>query len=394
MPTEHYDIVVIGGGIHGAGVAQAAAARGYSTILLEQTGLASGTSSRSSKLIHGGLRYLETAQYSLVRECLRERTLLLKLAPELVRLRPFYIPVYPATRRRPWKLRVGLSLYGILAGLRFESSFNTVNRKSWDTLDGLDTKNLQAVFRYWDAQTDDAALTRAVMQSALSLSARLMMPASFISAELTGTGCVVHYRYAGRDCTVKAGALVNAAGPWVNQVLASITPSQKMPGMDLVQGTHIIIQGSLSQGIYYMEAPRDQRAVFAMPWQGKILVGTTETHYQGDPADVRPLKEEQDYLLETFSYYFPAQRSLQHHDIVSSFAGLRVLPASGESAFRRSRETIFHPDRLVKPRLLSIYGGKLTTYRATAEKVINQLSSGLPKRKMVADTRKLRLMPV
>lgn len=394
MQTEHYDIVIIGGGIHGVGVAQAAAAKGYSTLLLEQTGLASGTSSRSSKLIHGGLRYLETAQYALVRECLNERALLLKLAPELVRLRPFYIPVYPSTRRRPWKLRIGLCLYGILAGLRIENTFNAVSRKSWDSLDGLDTTNLQAVFRYWDAQTDDAALTKAVMQSALSLGAKLMMPASFISAELTGTGCVVHYQYSGKDCTCEAGALVNAAGPWANQVLANITPSQKIPGMDLVQGTHIIIEGSLSQGIYYMEASRDHRAVFAMPWHGRILVGTTETHYEGNPANVTPLKEEQDYLLETFSHYFPAYRPLQHHDIVSSFAGLRVLPASGESAFQRSRETIFHLDRLVRPRLLSIYGGKLTTYRATAEKVLNQLSSGLPKREAIADTRKLRLTPV
>ena len=393
MQNDHYDIVIIGGGIHGAGVAQAAAARGFTALLLEQTGLASGTSSRSSKLIHGGLRYLETAQYSLVRECLNERALLLRLAPDLVKLRPFYIPVYASTQRRPWQLRVGLGLYGILTGLKSAGRFATIPRKSWHTLDGLDTTSLQAVFRYWDAQTDDAALTKAVMQSAITLGAKLAMPANFTKAEISETGCIVRYQQSGKDYTCEASVLVNAAGPWVNHVLANITPFPKKLDIDLVQGTHIIVDGNLTQGIYYMEAPRNQRAVFAMPWHDKILIGTTETHYEGNPANVEPLTEEKNYLLETFAHYFPAYNSIQPQDIIASFAGLRVLPASGESAFRRSRETMLYPDRLVRPRLLSIYGGKLTTYRSTAEKVVNQLASSLPKRKAIADTKKLRLNP-
>ena len=153
-------------------------------MLLEQTGLASGTSCRSSKLIHGGLRYLETAQFSLVHECLRERTLLLKLAPDLVRLQSFYIPVYHSTQRRPWQLRTGLMLYWVLAGFGNDGRFNTVPRSTWDSLDGLNTKNLQAVFQYRDAQTDDAALTKAVMHSATTLGARVIIPATFMSAEL------------------------------------------------------------------------------------------------------------------------------------------------------------------------------------------------------------------
>lgn len=393
MQIEQYDIVIVGGGIHGAGVAQAAAARGYNTLLLEQTGLASGTSSRSSKLIHGGLRYLETARYSLVRECLNERGLLLKLAPELVKLKPFYIPVYSSTQRRPWQLRLGLTLYGILGGFRREGHFNSVPRTLWGTLDGLDTQNLQTVFQYWDAQTDDAALTKAVMQSATALGATLLTPASLVCAELNDSKCIAHYHASGKEYTCSTHVIVNAAGPWVNHVLDKINPLPKKLTMDLVQGTHIIIEGNLSHGVYYMEAPRDRRAVFAMPWHGGILIGTTETHYEGNPADVSPLMEEQDYLLETFAHYFPVYRSLSRQNITSSFAGLRVLPANEESAFRRSRETILYPDRLVRPRLLSIYGGKLTTYRATAEKVISQLAPGLPKRKVIADTRKLALNP-
>jgi glycerol-3-phosphate dehydrogenase len=392
--TEDYDIVIIGGGIHGAGVAQAAAARGFSTLVLEQNTLASATSSRSSKLVHGGLRYLETAQFSLVRECLGERALLLKLAPELVKLQPFYIPVYRSSQRRPWLLRTGLAIYSILAGLGKEARFNTVPRKLWDSLDGLDLTDLETVYQYHDAQTDDAALTKAVMYSAQMLGAKLAMPALFTSAQLNENRCIVHYQVSGDDYICESGAIVNAAGPWVNNVLDKIIPAPKKLTVELVQGTHIIIAGTLSHGIYYLESPWDHRAVFAMPWKHSIMIGTTESHYEGDPAAVKPLPTEEEYLLNTFRHYFPASKSLQRQDIVASFAGLRVLPASDESPFLRSRDTTLYPDRLVRPRLINIYGGKLTTYRATAEKVINQLLPGLPHRKPVADTKTLVINPV
>jgi glycerol-3-phosphate dehydrogenase len=189
-----YDIVIIGGGIHGVGVAQAAAAAGYSALVLEQTGLASGTSSKSSKLIHGGLRNLESGQWRLVRESLREREVLLRVAPELVRLVPFYIPVYRHTRRPAWQIGTGLSLYALLGGLHENNRFSDMARSGWAQLDGLDTRDLQHVFRYYDAQTDDAALTRAVMHSAESLGAQLHCPASFTGAEYTGNGWRVDYR--------------------------------------------------------------------------------------------------------------------------------------------------------------------------------------------------------
>ena len=164
--TGQYDLVVIGAGIHGVGVAQAAAAAGYSVLVLEQTGIASATSCRSSKLIHGGLRYLESGQLNLVRESLRERDILLRIAPQLVQLVPFYIPVYRHTARRPWQIRAGLALYAVLGNLRRHAWFAALPRVQWGNLDGLATENLQAVFRYQDAQTDDAALTQAVMRSA------------------------------------------------------------------------------------------------------------------------------------------------------------------------------------------------------------------------------------
>ncbi len=391
---EHTDILVIGGGIHGAGMAQAAAAAGHGVRVLEQRALAFGTSSRSSKLIHGGLRYLESAQFALVRECLRERALLLRLAPDLVHLRAFHIPVYGDTTRRPWQLRLGLTLYGLLGGLRQETRFRTLPRSHWDALDGLDTRGLQQVFQYHDAQTDDAALTRAVMHSAQELGARLEMPATFCGAELDEHGVTVHYRRGDREYSCRARVLVNAAGPWAHQVLARVVPQVRPPAVELVQGSHIVLDGRLQRGCYYLEAPRDRRAVFAMPWQGRILVGTTELPYRGDPAQVSPTAGELDYLLETFGHYFPAWRGAGRGQIREAFAGLRVLPAAPGSAFDRPRETLFHVDRAQRPRLLSVFGGKLTAYRATAEKVMARLAASLPVRRPRADTRRLRLVPV
>ena len=189
--SRRYDVVVAGGGIHGAGMAQAAAASGHSVLLLEQEAIAAGSSSRSSKLIHGGLRYLESGQLRLVRESLHERALMLKLAPELVRLQKFFIPVYDHSRRKPWQLRIGLSLYALLAGLDGAARFGTVPLSGWAQLDGLDTHGLRQVFYYHDAQTDDALLTAAVMRSAQSLGAELALPARFTGATLAGDGVQV-----------------------------------------------------------------------------------------------------------------------------------------------------------------------------------------------------------
>jgi len=386
--TDRFDVVIVGGGIHGVGVAQAAAAGGHSTLLIEQGELAGGTSSRSSKLIHGGLRYLESGRIGLVRESLRERGLLLRLAPDLVQLRPFFFPVYRTTRRRPWQVRAGLSLYAVLGGLSDDTRFRRVRREDWSGLDGLNTDGLQVVFRYCDAQTDDAALTRAVMRSAEALGATLAMPATFTAAKLTRDGCEVEYRSDGATHTCDTKVLVNAAGPWGRSVLDRIEPATTGRAVELVQGAHLVVRGAIASGIYYLEADRDGRAIFVMPWQGDTLVGTTETPFEGDPTDVRVLPGEEAYLLDVLHRHFPRYADAE---IIDSFAGLRVLPVGREPIFRRSRETVLHPDRDDRPRLVTMYGGKLTTYRSTAEKVMKLVASSLPDSRPVADTRTLEL---
>ena len=388
--SEHYDIVVIGGGIHGVGVAQAAACHGYSVLVLEQHALASGSSSRSSKLIHGGLRYLEGYDFALVRESLAERDILLRIAPELVRLQPFFIPVYPDTSRRPWLLRAGLSLYALLDGFGHGSRFNTLPRQTWGSLDGLDTNGLQTVFRYHDAQTNDADLTRAVMQSAIQHGAELACPAEFTRARVLPDGCEVDYRVNGNEQHCKASVLVNAAGPWVDRVDALVSPQPAPVAIDLVQGTHLVMQEPVQAGCYYVEAPQDRRAIFLLPWGEHSLLGTTERTYRGDPRAVQATDTEEAYLLEVQQHYFPQRTT----EVVGRFAGLRVLPAAQGGTFGRTRETHLEIDNPDQPRRLSIYGGKLTGYRATAEKIMKQLRRTLPARKPVADTAEVTLTPV
>lgn len=385
------DVAIVGAGIHGTGIAQAAAAAGHSVLLLEQSDVAFGSSSRSSKLIHGGLRYLESGQYSLVRESLHERALMLRLAPDLVRIQRFYIPVYARTRRRPWQLRIGLALYALLAGLTPESRFGTVPRQEWDQLDGLEQRELQAVFWYQDAQTDDRALTRAVLQSAQSLGARLVCPAVFEGASLSDTGVELRYSTQGRTETVQARVLVNAAGPWADQVARRISPGLQVPAVECIAGTHLVLEGELQRGVYYLESPDDGRAVFVIPWKGRIMVGTTETRYEGDPGQVAPQPAEVDYLLSVLRYYFPRWRGVTEADIVEKFAGLRVLPAGDDSAFHRSRETQLVQDRPERPRVLSVYGGKLTTWRAVAARAFADIAPSLPARKPRARTDQLPL---
>ncbi len=388
-----WDVIVVGAGIHGAGVAQAAAAGGHRVLVLEQTGIGAGTSSRSSKLIHGGLRYLETYQLRLVRECLRERALLLAIAPDLVQLRRFHIPIYRHTRRRPWLLRTGLSLYAMLAGLDRRARWGQVPRTRWDGLDGLDVNGLQHVFWYQDGQTDDLQLSRAVMRSAQALGAELQMPAHVVGATLAADGVTVRYDTPQGAREASARVLINAAGPWADAVARRIAPAVPVPTVERVQGSHIVLTGTVTQGIYYVESPRDGRAVFVMPWHGQTLVGTTEVRFQGDPAKVTPTAAELRYLQSVARQYFPRFRAPEADRIASSFAGLRVLPGGDGHTFHRSRETLLVADRERAPRVLSIYGGKLTSYRATAEQAMARMAGSLPVRRPVARTREIRLTP-
>ncbi|MBK8101892.1 MAG: FAD-dependent oxidoreductase [Cellvibrionales bacterium] len=382
MRPANFDVVIIGGGIHGAGIAQACSAAGYSCLLLEKKTWASATSSKSSKLLHGGLRYLQTGQLKLVRECLQERERLLKNAPSLARINQFYIPIYKHSKLPAWKIFIGLSLYRLLAGFtNTHSQFRIIPRKQWHTLGGLNTKNLFAVFSYQDAQTDDKLLTIAVKNSAESLSCVALEQAELLSAIQGKSGWLLDIHHKKTVKTMQGSLLINASGPWVNDVINRCGRSEHLD-VELVQGTHIVLNKKISDACFYLEAD-DRRAVFVLPWHEKTLVGTTETPYQTAPENTAPTEKEIQYLLKTVKQYFPdADLSIASH-----FSGLRVLPTSEQKAFFRQRDTRFLDD----DGLISVYGGKLTAYRATAEKLLPLVQKYLGKRQQKADTRDLPL---
>jgi glycerol-3-phosphate dehydrogenase len=293
------DILIIGGGIYGCGIAQAVSACGYRTMLIEQKHLASGTSSQSSKLIHGGLRYLEQFNLKLVYEGLRERERLLKLAPELVTREWFYIPVYEDSKRSPWMIVCGLLLYFILSGGR--SRFKWLSRSEWaSTLPGLNSKGLRAILAYEDASTDDAVLTRAVAASARSFGCDIREERVVERAIHLGN----HWRvWLSTDEEITTKILVNAGGPWVNRINKTISPPP--PGMDiqLVQGSHLVLNRPCP-GFVYTES-LDGRVMFFIPWKGKTLAGTTERAFDGDPSKVKPADSEISDILATYNHYFP-----------------------------------------------------------------------------------------
>ncbi len=391
-----YDVAIIGGGIHGVGVAQASAASGYRTVLLEKYDhLAEGTSSRSSKLIHGGLRYLEQFELTLVRECLLERSYLLKNAPELVKLTPVYVPIYKSSKRAPWMIRSGLTLYALLGNLSAETRFKKIKKAHWNKLHGLNTENLYTVYQYYEAQTDDRLLTQAVMLSAQEYGAELILNAKVKSIKLGRDGNQVSYvNYLNPnniiEKTLTSKVVINAAGPWASEIVSNVQPKQKNINVDLVQGAHIVLPVQLGEVIFYVESQEDKRPIFIMPWYGKTMIGTTESLFDGDPSKTYPLDKEVDYLLDAFYFYFPEQKN-KSLSISDKFSGLRVLPRNKKNANQRSRETIYLRDRKKKPRLLSIFGGKLTAYRATAEHVIEYIESSLSSPRSHIDTRKLKL---
>ena len=379
------DVCVVGGGIQGAGVAQAAAASGLSVALIEKSDWGAGTSSKSSKLIHGGLRYLQSADFALVRESLRERRTLLNIAADIVKPNWFYLPVYEGSAHAPWKIRLGLILYRLLAGRNNLGSFKQIPKSDWGQLEGLNTFKLRAVFAYQDAQTDDRQLTQRVVKSAEKHGATLYCPFKFTTAEKTTRGYRVTMTQNDVIKTINCRYLVNAAGPWVNRVADKIDPKPSMINIDLVQGTHIEFSQQLSERCFYLEAQQDRRAVFVLPFKGGTMVGTTEKLFDANPDSVSPSADEVSYLTQVVQDHFPHF----NHRPNNAWAGLRVLPATEQSPFKRSREVRYG----VSESYLAIYGGKLTGYRATAAKVMAKVLVGLQMNTThaVKDTSKIKL---
>jgi len=388
------DVLIIGGGIYGAGIAQAAAAAGHSVLLVEQHTLASATSGNSTKLIHGGLRYLESMQFGLVYEALHERELLLQLAPELVSRQWFYIPVYRYNKRPAWMVKTGLALYWALSLGR--SRFKSVPRSQWHSvIPGLNTDQMVALLAYEDGATDDAALTQAVAASAEKLGADIRQHSAFTRAKREEDHWLVQLSTTNLSASksepaanIRAKILINAAGPWINHVREQITPAPPDQGVQLVQGAHLHLDRTC-HAFVYVES-EDGRVMFFRPWQHGTLAGTTETDFNGDPADACATNEEVAAILATYNRYFPANPCTES-DILKQYCGIRVLPQNKAGTFSASRETVLICDNESKPAYIGVYGGKLTTYRRESEKVARLIARRLPGHRK-ADSRRIKLM--
>lgn len=367
-----YDIAIIGGGINGAGIARDAAGRGLKVVLLEQGDLASATSSASTKLVHGGLRYLEHYDFRLVRESLMEREVLARIAPHNVRALRFVLPHHRGLRPR-WMLHAGLVLYDLLGNRSFRRAAPIDLRA--DPAGAPLQARYRHGFSYADCWTDDARLVVLNAIDAAERGADIRVRAPVTMLARAGAWRI---GLAGGEI-VQARALVNAAGAWVNDVLAMAGVKPKA-AVRLVQGSHIVVP-KLHEGDHaYVFQQADGRVVFAIPFEGDFtLIGTTDRDYSGDPGQVRITPEERAYLCAAASEYF--RQPIAEDRIVWTYSGVRALYDDGASRAQEvTRDYVFALDAEGPP-ILSIYGGKITTYRRLAEGALASLASHLPMRK-------------
>ncbi|MBK8014576.1 MAG: glycerol-3-phosphate dehydrogenase [Deltaproteobacteria bacterium] len=369
-----FDLVVVGGGINGAGVAHDAALRGLRPLLLEQRDLAFGTSSRSSKLIHGGLRYLEHYQFKLVFEGTNERAVLRHVAPHLVKPLLFALPVYEGARHPLWMVDVGLWMYDSLSLFKVEKRHITL-RSSKRMLEHeplLRSEAMTGGIIYYDCMTDDARLTLENALAAAELGAPILTRARVVRIEgLKGPGPVrVTFQdlLSERLYTVMAKGIVNCTGPWTDATrrAARIEGTVLRP----TKGVHIVLKHERLPVHHAnaLVAPQDGRVFFVIPWRGRSVIGTTDTDFEGNPDELEVTADDVAYLLEAANHFFPSC-DLRAQDVLAAWVGLRPLIAADDAA---SESDVPREHKLfVDGRMLTIAGGKLTTYRRMVAEAVN-----------------------
>jgi glycerol-3-phosphate dehydrogenase len=378
--TAHdVDLLIVGGGINGVGIARDAAGRGLSVMLVEQDDLASHTSSASTKLIHGGLRYLEYYEFRLVREALIERERLWAMAPHIIWPLEFVLP-QSNSPRPAWLVRLGLFLYDHLGGRKKLPATRTVALDRDPVGQGLKPGNPKA-FVYSDCWVEDSRLVVLNARDASDRGARVMTRTQLVAArrEADGAGWTATIRDATGNHEIKARAIVNAAGPWVADVLGNVPDARRDRGVRLIKGSHIVVPRLYEGAHAFMLQNPDRRIVFAIPYQEHFtLVGTTDEAWEGAPGRATISEAEADYLLDTVSRYF--ERPVAKSDIVWTYSGIRPLyddHASNASAV--TRDYVLDLDGSAdRAPMLSIFGGKITTYRKLAEHAMAELAPFFP----------------
>lgn len=372
--NQQFDVVIIGAGINGAGIARDAAMRGLSVLLVDKSDIGTGTTSASTRLIHGGLRYLEHYEFGLVRESLRERETLLKIAPHLVRPLPITIPIYKHSRRGRATIRAGMIAYDLLSIGKSLPRHRMLSRgETLKQSPGLNPEGLLGSALYFDAQVEFPE--RLVLENVLAARGH--------GAEVLTYTPVTNFRGEGDSVSgvefvseglsqfARAAVVINAAGPWVDRLLER-APVQSPRLIGGTKGSHMVVSpfpGAPTTAIY-IEARSDRRPFFIIPWNGKYLIGTTDVRFEDDPDDVRSEPWEIDYLLSETNLAFPSAQ-LTRERILFTYAGVRPLARTDdkdEQSITRRHFICEHPQL---KNLLSIVGGKLTTYRNLAEECVD-----------------------
>ncbi|MEL6341967.1 MAG: glycerol-3-phosphate dehydrogenase [Myxococcota bacterium] len=373
--SQSFDLMIIGGGITGVGAARDAARRGLQVVVVEMQDLAYGTSSRSSKLVHGGLRYLEKAEFSLVFESVSERRVLMDIAPHLVNPLGFLFPVYKSSRRGVFTINLGMWVYDTLSLFRSPKIHRNVSAKEIETLEpALNRTDLRGAPLYYDCSTDDARLTLETALDAADNGAVIATYARVVGLLRSENGRVVGARVrdemTGEEMSVSAASVINATGPWSDRTRA--LGSGGAPQLRPTKGVHIVVDSErlqLSNAVVCFH-PTDGRVLFAIPWGDRTYVGTTDTDYSGDPGEVAADGDDVRYLLEAANHYFP-DAELVEDDVISTWAGLRPL-ISEEGSADASAVSREHSIRVDPDGLITIAGGKLTTYRRMGAEVVDK----------------------
>lgn len=378
---QEWDLVVIGGGVTGAGVLREAVNRGLKTLLVEAADFSFGTSSRSSKLVHGGFRYLRNRQFDITRESVREREWLLKAAPRLVDQMAFLLPAYAGSRTPAWQYSLGVLIYDLMAPKWDHRALSA--RRMLERVNGLRADRLTGGHLYHDALVDDARLVLRLLEEAVRAGGAALNYARVEGLLRGADGQVRGVALADaagsrRAADVKARAVINAAGPWADQLRAALGAQ---PGLRKCRGSHLVFPAEkfpLDCAVTLMH-PRDNRAMFAIPWEGTTIIGTTDLDHPPEWERGEPFAApaEVDYILEALAHTFPGVEAGQA-DILSSFAGLRplVCPQAGEAPSAVSRRHVLWDDS----GLVTITGGKLTIFRIMARDALDALAGRLPAR--------------
>ncbi|HZT71057.1 MAG TPA: glycerol-3-phosphate dehydrogenase [Terriglobia bacterium] len=386
LSSTTFDLVVIGGGINGASTAREAALRGMKAALVDAGDFAAATSSRSSKLIHGGLRYLEQFEFRLVREARRERRLLRELAPHLARPVPFLVPIYHGDPYSPLKIRLGLTIYDLLGNLGTSDRHQMLSKDELlRRVPSLRTDGLRAGALYHDSETDDARLTIENIIDAANHGALVANYAEIRSFKLDKRksnrppvveSAELEDRRTGRRYEISSRFWVNATGPWVDHVRGLLPGYDGSKTVRLTKGTHIVIPPVAGEFAMFAAILSGKRIFVMIPWHGQALLGTTDTDYDGDPARVSPDTEDVEYLLGAINRVL--REPLKTSDVIGAYAGLRALAIQpGASPSENTREYRFHQDPWAA-NLITVCGGKLTTSRSLGEKLVDQVVTNLP----------------